>query len=113
MKDLSNMPDMKMVLEDGRSHKLTKARVNAVISRELCRVDDVRLYGINVTLEYDKDDVPEGIIEYLTSHIRWKPVGDGIVRVYVEYNGNRVPVDIHGGNVDECWHGFINTTIWE
>ena len=66
----------------------------------------------NASLEYNKEDVPEDIGDYMSRHIRFDPEGDGIVKVYVESDGNRVPVDLHGGNVNECWHGFINTSIF-
>jgi len=65
--------------------------------------------GLNVSMEFDKRKESKKFQQHMIDIFSKKQT----VRAYVITSNCRIPVDIHGGNVGECYFGYINPTICE
>ena len=70
---------------------------------------DKRCCGINISLEYAKEDQSDDVEKHIESFI----CSCGNAHGYIIKGLNRIPIDLHGGNIDECYFGYINPTLLE
>ena len=92
-------------LDNGMELLLDCARVLAIIPKRE-NFDD-RVCGINVSLEFSHES--EEIEEFVLKEIH---SGDHFAKGTILINGNKIPVDIHGGNAGEAYFGYVNPTLF-
>jgi len=104
---------MKLEIDGFETIPLIKCRVLSTIpqypsySYEEQEVTDIKCCGLCVSLEFAKES--QIINEYMTELILKRET----IKGWIVKDSNRIPVDIHGGNVGKCYFGYINPTIFD
>jgi len=106
--------ELKLEVENcDNSIELINCRVLAIIPQEQpYSYEDqpqphIKRCGLNVGLEFVKE--PDQTKRYITDIV----AKGGTVKCWIIKDDNRIPVDIHGGNVGKCYFGYINSTIFD
>ena len=104
---------MKLEIENCEPICLNECRVLAVIPQEQpYSYEDlpkphIKCCGLNVCLEFTEE--PEQTKSYIADIVSKAKT----VKCWIVKDSNRIPVDIHGGNVGKCYFGYINPTIFD
>lgn len=90
------------VRSNGMEKDLSDVKVLAVIPWS----ENIVCCGLNVRMAYETENDTD---KYLTDIVSKGEV----VRIHLVSEAFNIPVDIHGGNVGECYFGNINPTVFE
>jgi len=83
--------------------ELTDCRVLAIIHE---REGFVKYCGINIRLSFCEE--PQKTKKYIQDKI----IEGETIKCWINKDGNRIPADIHGGDIDKCYHAYINPTLF-
>ena len=96
---------MKLELENGLVRELSSVKILAIIPKTLHIPE--KCCGLNIKMEHNQK-IENDFDEYITSYVSKAKTVHG----YIINDNVRVPIDIHGGNTNECYFGYINSTIF-
>jgi hypothetical protein len=103
---------IKLEVENSQPIDIINCRVLAIIpqenpySYEDLPKPHITCCGINVSVEFEKE--PDSTKEYIAGIVSKGKT----VKCWIIKDNNRIPIDIHGGNVGKCYFGYINPTIF-
>lgn len=96
---------MKLELENGLRRELSNIKVLAIIPKNIDIPE--KCCGLNIRMEHNQK-TENDFDDYITSYVSKAKTVHG----YIIGDNIRVPIDIHGGNTNECYFGYINPTIF-
>ncbi len=97
---------MKLELKNGLTRKLSSVKILAIIPNSLDI--PIKCCGLNIRMEHNQK-TENNFDDYITSYVSKSKT----VRGYIIGDNIRIPIDIHGGNTNECYFGYINPTIFQ
>lgn len=97
---------MKLTLENGMARELSDIKVLAIIPQG--NDTHIKCCGLNIRMNHNIR-MENDFDNYITAFISNRKVVHG----YIVSKTVKVPIDISGGNTNECYFGYINPTIFE
>lgn len=97
---------MKLKLDNGMERELSNVKCLAIIPKR----EDIHITccGLNMRIEHNSK-TEDSFDDYITGFISKSKTVHG----YLINDSVKIPIDIHGGNTNECYFGCINPTILE
>lgn len=95
---------MKLKLDNGMERKLSSVKCLAIMPQ---REDTpITCCGLNIRMEHNSR-TQDSFDDYITGFVSKSKIVHG----YLINDSVKIPIDIHGGNTNECYFGYINPTI--
>jgi len=97
---------MKLKLDNGMERELSSVKCLAIIPKR--HDTHITCCGLNIRMEYNsitEDDFDN----YITSFVSKSKTVHG----WLINEDMKIPIDIHGGNTNQCYFGYINPSIFE
>ena len=96
---------MTLDFKDGYQIELSDIEILAIVSKS----EHIKCRGLNVCMIFDEENVSSESLQEINTLI-----GSGkILEAHVVTNDYKIPVDIHGGNVGQCYFGYVNPTLFD
>ena len=97
---------MKLLLDNGMERELSNVKCLAIIPQ---REDThITCCGLNIRMEHNSR-TEDSLDDYITGFVSKAKTVHG----YLINDSVKIPIDIHGGNTNLCYFGYINPSIFE
>jgi hypothetical protein len=97
---------MKLKLNNGMERELSNVKCLAIIPK---REDThITCCGLNIRMEHNSR-TEDSFDDYITSFVSKSKTVHG----YLIDHKVKIPIDIHGGNTNLCYFGYINPSIFD